>query len=234
MPVFLFILISFLLGKQNSDIKRNVLLIICIFNILLYISYKIIQANNPEYNFNIFTNLPLHFCNINLILLPIAIFSKNKYLLAYQLYFGTPLALLALVTIDPSFRSKPFFEYTSIVYFYYHSMLAIIPFLLLKYKLFIPSYKNVLQPVLLLISITFIAHIVNIIFRVTRIAEEANYFFTYGLKGDFFTEFFWNILPYNFFFLLPSILLFLPYIILITLPFHLKSKKKINSQEIFP
>jgi len=63
-------------------------------------------------------------------------------------------------------------------------------------------------------------------FRATGIAPEANYFFTYGLKGDFFTELFWSILPYEFFFMLPSLLMFAPYIFFTTLPFHLASKQR--------
>jgi len=222
LPVLCFFTIDFFLKNRSEKAKRNVLLILCCFNALLYLFYKIVQAHDPLYNFNIFTNLPLHFCNINLILLPLAIFFRNKHLMAYQLYFGVVLAALALVTVDPSFRSKPIFEFTCIVYFYYHSMLVILPLILIKFKLYTPSFKVVWQPTLILVFLTFVMHIVNIIFRATGLAVESNYFFTYGLKGDFFTELFWSILPYNFFFLLPSLLLFVPYIILITLPFHVR------------
>jgi uncharacterized membrane protein YwaF len=227
MPVIIYLALNYTLKNCCDKTKRNILLIICGFNALLYISYKIVQAQpTHEYDFYIFLNLPLHFCNINLILLPISILLKNKYLMAYQFYFGTVRAVLALVTIDPAFRAKPLFEFTCIVYFYYHSMLAILPVLLVKFKFFTPSFKIIWQPTLILTGLAFIMHIVNIIFRTTGIAPEANYFFTYGLRGDFFTEFFWSILPYEFFFLLPSLLTFAPYIILTTLPFHLANRKK--------
>ena len=225
LPVLIYFALDFALKKQSEKSKRNILLIICCFNALLYLIYKIVQAHDPEYNFNIFTNLPLHFCNINLILLPISIFFKNKYLMAYQFYFGTVLAALALVTIDPAFRAKPLFEFTCIVYFYYHSMLAVLPILLVKLKFYTPSFKVIWQPAAILVALTFIIHIVNVIFRATSIAPEANYFFTYGLRGDFFTELFWGILPYEFFFLLPSLLTFAPYIFFTTLPFHLSKIK---------
>ena len=232
MPAVIYLALNYSLKNRHDKTKRKILLIICCFNALLYLSYKIVQANNPEYNFDIFTNLPLHFCNINLILLPISILLKNKYLMAYQFYFETVLAALALVTIDPAFRAKPLFEFTCLVYFYYHSMLAVLPVLLVKFKFFTPSFKVIWQPVLILTGLTFVMHIVNMIFRATGIAPEANYFFTYGLRGDFFTELFWSILPYEFFFLLPSMLTFAPYIVLTTLPFHLADRKtnKINKK----
>ena len=229
MPAVIYFALNYILKKRSDKTKRNILLIICCFNALLYLSYKIVQAQPAhDYDFDIFLNLPLHFCNINLILLPISILTKNKYLMAYQFYFGTVLAALALVTIDPAFRAKPLFEFTCIVYFYYHSMLAILPVLLVKFKFFTPSFKVIWQPTLILIGFTLVMHIVNIIFRTTGIAPGANYFFTYGLRGDFFTEFFWRILPYEFFFLLPSLLTFAPYIILTTLPFHLANRKKLK------
>jgi uncharacterized membrane protein YwaF len=226
MPAVIYLVLYYILKKCGDKTKENILLAICCFNALLYLVYKIVQANDPDYNFDIFMNLPLHFCNINLILLPAAIFFKNKYLMAYQFYFGTILAALALVTIDPAFRGKPLFEFTCIVYFYYHSMLAVLPVLLVKFKFYTPSFKVVWQPTLILTALAFVIHIINMIFRVTGIANESNYFFTYGLRGDFFTELFWSILPYEFFFLLPSLLTFAPYIVLTTLPFYLKEKKK--------
>jgi len=233
MPAGIFLALNYALKNRSDKIKRNILLIICCFNALLYLVYKIVQAQpSHDYNFDIFLNLPLHFCNVNLILLPIAVLLKNKYLMAYQFYFGTVLAALALVTIDPAFRGEPLLEFTCIVYFYYHSMLAVLPVLLVKLKFFTPSFKVIWQPTLILIGLTFVIHCVNMILRATGIAPEANYFFTYGLRGDFFTELFWSILPYEFFFLLPSLLTFAPYIILTTLPFHLAERKKsLNSLE---
>lgn len=231
-PVLIYIVLNFALKKRDAQTQRKVLFLICCFNALLYLSYKIVQAHDQSYNFDIFTNLPLHFCNINLILLPLAIILKNKTLSAYQFYFGSVLAMLALLIVDPAFRSKPLFEFTCLVYFYYHSMLVVIPILLVKFKHYTPSFKRVWQPSLMLVFLTFIIHLVNVVFRASGIAEESNYFYTYGLRGDFFTEFFWSILPYEFFFLLPSLLTFAPYIFFTTLPFYLKEQKLKRKQHI--
>ena len=226
MPVFLFFSLNLGLKGRCEKVKNRVLLLICCFNALLYFVYKIAQAREFASDFELFMNLPLHFCNINLILLPLAILFKNKTLMAYQFYFGTVLGALALVTIYPGFRSRSLMEFIPFVYFYYHSMLVILPILLVKLKLFTPSFKVVWQPVLMLVGLTGVMHLVNMVFRTTGIANEANYFFTYGLRGDFFTELFWSMLPYEFFFLLPSLLLFAPFIFFTTLPFHLSSQSK--------
>jgi len=226
MPAIIFLSINAALQKREESTTNRILMLICLFNAILYASYKVAQANEAGHTFDIFTNLPLHFCNLNLILLPLAIHKKSKVLLAYQLYFGVPLAALALITVYPAFISRPIWHFTPFVYFFYHSMLVVLPLILIKYKFYTPSFKAVWQPALLLVALTAIMHIVNMIFRATQIANQSNYFFTYGLEGDFFTELLWRILPYNFFFLLPALLLFVPYIILTTLPFHLKENKK--------
>ena len=225
MPLLIYLTLSYALTNRSDITKRNVLLLICGFNAALYVVYKFAQANEAVDDFDIFLNLPLHFCNINLILLPLAIYLKNRNLMAYQFYFGTILASLALVMVYPGFRSRSIFEFTPFVYFYYHSMLATLPIVLIKLRLYTPSFKAVWQPVLILVGMTSFMHIINMILRATNIAAEANYFFTFGLRGDFFTELFWRIVPLEFFFLLPSLLLFAPFIILTTLPFHLSGKK---------
>ena len=224
MPVIIFVSANHFLAKYDERKKRASLLFICCFNAALYLSYKIVQVTAPGFDFDLFTHLPLHFCNINLILIPLAVYTKNKYLMAYQLYFGVPLAGLALVTVYPAFLSTSLSEFLTFVYFFYHSMLLVLPLLLVKFKLFTPSFKIVWQPALLLIALTFMMHVVNVVFRATGIAGEANYFFTFGLEGDFFTELLKRIVPFNFFFLLPALLLFAPYVFLITLPFHLSAK----------
>jgi len=225
-PTLVYACLHFLSRQYDDQTKRRMLLFICYFNALLYLSYKIVQAIENGYDFGLSSNLPLHFCNLNLILLPIALHTKNKTLMAYQLYFGVPLAALALVTIYPTFISRPIWHFTPFVYFFYHSLLVVLPIMLVKCKLYTPSFKNILQPTLLLIALTSVIHGINVIFRATGIASEANYFFTYGLEGDFFTELLWRFIPYPFFFLLPALLLFVPYIILVTLPFYLRQSKQ--------
>ena len=226
MPILIFIAISIVATKWDDKTKRFVLLLICYFNAALYLVYKIVQVTDPSFEFRLFYHLPLHFCNINLILLPLAIHTGSKNLMAYQLYFGPPLAGLALITIYPAFLSRPLFEFLTFTYFFYHSMLFVLPFLLVRFKLFAPSFKNIWQPVLILVGLTFFMHMVNIVFRATGLAAGANYFFTFGLDGDFFTEMLKRLVPYNFFFLLPSFVLFAPYVFFVTLPFHLSAARK--------
>lgn len=131
MPIIIFFAIHFSLAPRGEKIKRTSLLLICGFNAALYVIYKIAQATDPDFNFNLLTNLPLHFCNINLLLIPLAFLTHkthgasdryathapgefrsvvSKTLMAYQVYFGVPLAGLALLTVYPAFISTSIFS----------------------------------------------------------------------------------------------------------------------------
>ena len=224
-PIAIFFGLYFGLRKCEENTIRQVLLWICIFNAVLYVVYKVVQFFQPTYEFYFLLNLPLHFCNLNLILLPLAIYLRNKYLMAYQFYFGVCLAAIALLAIDPAFRGAPLLDFTTITYFYYHSFLMVAPILLIAFRLYRPSFKNVWQPTVFLVGLTAIIHLINMFLRGTGLAPTANYFFTYGLRGDPLTEIYWSIIPYEFFFLLPALLSFAPFIILTTLPFYLKDRK---------
>jgi hypothetical protein len=229
LPAGLFLALHFSLRGKTEAAQRKILFIICCFNIVLYVVYKAYQAFYYDgYDFVLVYNLPLHICNLNLILLlPMAVLKRNKTLMAYQVYFGSALAFFALYAIDPAFRGEQFFEFSCMVYYYYHSMLAVMPLLFLSFKMLTPTFKGTWRPSLLLIALTFVMHIVNMVFRATGLAEDANYFFTYGVRGDPFTEAFWRIVPYEFFFLLPAfVILFVPYVFALTLPFHLSARAK--------
>jgi len=60
MPAVSYLVLNYLLKKHSDEAKRRVLLIICCFNALLYLVYKIVQAHDPDYGFDIFLNLPLY------------------------------------------------------------------------------------------------------------------------------------------------------------------------------
>jgi uncharacterized membrane protein YwaF len=224
-PLVIYFTLYFALRKRKHEEQRRILIALCIFNIALYLTYKIVQYFVPYYDFHFFMNLPLHFCNINLFLLPLALLLRSKTLMAYQFYFGVGLSALALLSFDASFESLPIYEFTTFVYFYYHSFLLVAPILLVTLKFFRPSFEAVWKSTALIIALTACIHLVNILLRITNIASEANYFFTYGLPGSPLTEAFWAMVPYPFFFLIPSLLTFAPFILLTTIPYAIKDRK---------
>ena len=88
----LFCIFYFALRNKTEKTKRIVLLCLAIVNALMYIAYKIVMAFTFDV-FIILKELPLHLCNLNLILIPLAILTNNKLLMSY-LYYVFALAVV--------------------------------------------------------------------------------------------------------------------------------------------
>lgn len=158
--------------------------------------------------------LPLHLCAINALLLPILILTKNRVL-------GNMLPLYSLgacfALIFNTFQADyKIFSMVFACYFFAHTFELCIPFLLLKFGIIKTHPKYILPSVGITFGIYTLAHFVNLAVNdyfltheVTNIYGEiivpgVGYMFTTGPSGNPALEFFWNILPYPYFYLLTS------------------------------
>ena len=66
---------------------------------------------------------------------------------------------------------------------------------------------------------------VNLLLRVTGLHPKANYFYSVETEGNFLLEIFHRWIPVPFLYLLPSFLILVPYMLVITLPFALAEKR---------
>ena len=67
---------------------------------------------------------------------------------------------------------------------------------------------------------------INMLMRVTGIHPKANYFFSVETEGNFLLEIFHKWIPVPFLYLLPSYLILVPYMLIITLGFFIADKMK--------
>ena len=77
LAVALTITASLLLRKKEQKTKDYIMVGLSIFNIIFFIIYKI-WLSKDDYDFNIWKELPLQLCNINMFLIPLGIILKNK------------------------------------------------------------------------------------------------------------------------------------------------------------
>ena len=92
-------LLIFLLLRKKSEARRSRFLIgMCLFNLALFTAYKLSLSMDAAYvrayypnGFNIFNELPLHLCNINLFLIPIGLWKRNRSILGFA-FFVAPSA----------------------------------------------------------------------------------------------------------------------------------------------
>ena len=96
---------SLLLRKKSEDTKKTVLVAACLVTLTGFFFYKYFLSQDADFNvitapmggFNWWGELPLQLCNINMILIPIAVLRKSRPLMAFGFFLGPLGALMALV-----------------------------------------------------------------------------------------------------------------------------------------
>lgn len=92
------VLLIFLLLRGKPEARRSRYLIgVCFFNLALFAGYKLslsldaayIRAYYPN-GFNIFNELPLHLCNINLFLIPLGVWKRNRSIMGFSFFVAPP------------------------------------------------------------------------------------------------------------------------------------------------
>lgn len=98
--IILLIITSRLLRGKSFETRRNVLTGMCVFSMIGFFVYKYSLSLDKEYmviyenfgGFNWWRELPLQLCNINMMLIPVSVFKKNRNLMA-SVFLSEPLAL---------------------------------------------------------------------------------------------------------------------------------------------
>lgn len=222
-PILILILYFSLRNKSHKS-KTYVLLGLCILNALLYFTYKIRMAQTFD-DFEILNELPLHLCNLNLVLMPIALLTNNKLLMSYFYYVGLLFAICGIMFFDSVFLGKSVFSYVTLVYFIYHSILISVPILLVLLKMFTPKLSEIWKALVLLFALATVMLVINLIFRLTGICEKANYFYTMGMDDNPVLGPLMKIIPVPLLYYLPTMPILYGFAVLISLPFLKKNKE---------
>ena len=126
-------LLIFLLLRKKPEARRSRLLIgVCFFNLALFAGYKLSLSMDAAYirayypnGFNIFNELPLHLCNINLFLIPLGVWKRNRSIMGFS-FFVAPLgALMALLFPEPLFSGFSLFLPRIFGYYVTHAILVV-------------------------------------------------------------------------------------------------------------
>lgn len=215
--------------KNKSEKARKSLIIgICIFNLVFYVVYKILlYVRTPglpdTYTYISLKELPLHLCNISLILAPISVLSKNKNLMGFC-FFVSPLgAFFALSFPSDGFFNSSIFNAHMIGYCGTHAVIIIVGMLLVTLGIYSPSFKQIPKFILFFLILSLTIFGVNLlIFHTTGI--RANYFFTVTPEGISILELFWSWLPVPYLYLSFAIVILLAYIAIVMTPLTIIKK----------
>ena len=194
----------FFKGKDEEKARR-IMLGIAIFNAFYWVLYKFMISLDVEYVFIFFEELPLHLCNINTILLIVALSKKNQTLMSFCFCFGTLGALLAIMTPDPFFVEVHLFSSRGAGYWIYHHLLLAQCIALVTSGLYKPQYSHLKKTVPLLFGIYLAMYPVNLLIRAIT-GANANYLYTFGMEGNPLTGMLYKLIPVYPLFMIPAVI----------------------------
>ena len=225
--IVLNLVIFTILKNKNDKIKTLVLLCLSSFGILAII-FNLIAWNSPiEY-------LPFHMCNINALLIPIALITKNKKIGNLLLLWSVG-ALIALI-VNHSAANFELLSITFLQYYLSHTFEFGIPILIFALKLIPLDAKTIPSTLLISLCILIVVHFINLglnkYIEINDLRDwkgdliVVNYMFT--IKPDNpALQFFYNLIPIPFLYVLPIFPIFTIYLLLIYTPTIIKNKKDI-------
>lgn len=236
--ILVLILVSLWLKKKDIETRKKVLVCASLATLVFFVIYKYILSIDPDYNalreymggFNWWGELPLHLCNVNMIMIPIAVILDRRELLAFCFFVGPLGALMALSMPGPEFQNASILLPRMIGYYGTHFLIVIEGLAIVTFGLYRPRFKDIPRTVLTILLVSFAVFMINMIMRWTGIYDRANYFFSVETEGNFILEIFHKWLPYPFLYLLPCTIILAAYMAIINLGFLIGNKIKGNDK----
>ena len=233
--IALLVVSSILLRKKSENTRRIVLAVACIITAIGFFVYKYFLSIDVEYDqvayasmggFNWWGELPLHMCNINMILIPIAVWRKNRALMSFNFFTGTLGATMALLMPSMGFAGYPIFMPRMIGFWGTHFMVLIEGIALVSYGLYRPAYKDLPKTILTVVIVTFCIFLIDEFIRTSGLNPRANYFFAMETEGNPVLNIFHKLIPVPFVYLIPCLSIMVPYMCLVILGFHIADKRR--------
>ena len=235
--LLLLLLASLLLRKKSECVRKTVLVAACVLTAVGFFVYKVYLSLDAEYNvvyaamggFNWWGELPLHLCNINMLLIPVAVLTGSRPLKGFC-FFVAPLgALMALLMPGTGFSGYSLLLPRMLGYHGTHCMVLLEGLALASFGLYRPRFRDLPGVVLMILAIAFGIFLIDMAIRLSGLNPKANYFFAVETEGNALLELFYRLIPFPFLYLLPCTGILVPYMLLITLPFAIADRKREKS-----
>ena len=231
--ILLLVLLSLILRGKSEKVKSAVLLGLCFLTLVGFVLYKAFMSRDGSYalltaemgGFNWWGELPLQLCNINMLLIPFAVLTKNRPVMSFA-FFVAPLgALMALIMPANGFDGYSLLLPRMLGYYGTHFMILVEGLALATFGLYRPRFRDFPGALLTILLVALAAFLINLLLRWTGLHPKANYFYSVETEGNFLLEIFHRWIPVPFLYLLPSFLILVPYMLLVTTPFALVEKR---------
>ena len=239
--ILLLVVASLLVKGKSERTKVLVICITCWVTLIGFFFYKYALSLDEEFalltadmgGFNWWGELPLQLCNINLIIIPIAVLTKKRPLLSFCFFVGPLGAFMAIMMPSMGFDGYSFFLPRMLGFYITHYVVMIASLAIGTFGLYRPKWSDLPRMGLALLVIGFIVFCFNLVLRYTGLHPKANYFFSVETEGNPLLEFFYRFLPYPFLYLIPNLLVLWGYAVPIVLGYQIadsiKKKKAQNT-----
>ena len=234
--VFIIILIvsTLLMRNKSERAKRIVIASSAVATFVGFIVYKYFLSIDTAYDvltastggFNWWGELPLQLCNINMLLIPVAVMFDLQMLMSFCFFVGSLCASLAIIMPGTGFDHYSIFLPRMLGYFGTHYMIVIMALAIVTFGLYRPKFRDLPKTCGVIMMITFCVFLINLLLRATGLHPNANYFYSIEPIGNPLLELFHKLIPIPFLYLMPSLLILVPYISLITSGFWLADRRK--------
>ena len=231
-----FLILSVILRRRSDRARRGVLAGLMLFTLAVFVWYKIMLSLDTEYSalcaaagkgaFSWWGELPFQLCNINMILIPVAMLTKKRSLMGFSFFMGALGAAMALSMPGVGFQDCSILLPRMIGFYFTHFMVFFGSIALVSFGIYRPKFRDLPLVVVSVLVLSFLVFLFNMFLRLTGLHPFANYFFSVETEGNPILELFHSWLPYPYLFLLPSYLILIPYMLLVTALLNIGGKRK--------
>ena len=229
--------LSRFLKHANEGAKRAVYIAVCVITAASFFAYKYALSMDKEFQvaysayggFNWWQELPLHLCNIHMLLMPIAAATNKRSLLSFCFYVAPLGALMALAMPAIGFSGYSILTPRIIGFYGTHIMVLVEAIALYTLDFYKPEYKDIPKAVGMMLAISICIFGINLILKFLKLCPNPNYFFLMDPEGNPVLELFKSYIPYPFLYASPAILILLIYMLIVTFivqTFIIKHRKK--------
>ena len=231
-----FAVMSLIMRRCPDKVRRGTLAGLMLFTLAVFVWYKIMLSLDAPYSamsaaagkgeFNWWGELPLQLCNINMLLIPIAMLTKKRPLMSFSFFLGPLGAAMALMMPGVGFENCSILLPRMIGYYFTHFMVFFGALALWGFGIYKPTFRDILPALISTIILNLVIFLINLGFRRLGLNPFSNYFYNVETEGNPVLELFHSWLPYPFAFTIPSLGILIPYMLIVTGLFQIGSRGK--------
>lgn len=232
--IALLVVASLILRNKSDKTRSIVLSVACLLNIVGFFVYKYFLSIDAQFaidnaamgGFNWWGELPLHLCNINMLIIPIAVWRKNRSLMSFSFFLAPLGALMALLMPSAGFEGYSILLPKMLGFYGTHFMVLIEGLALATFGLYRPKFKDLPKTLLTVLIVAFCIFLIDVFIRTSGLNPKANYFFAMETEGNPVLNIFHNLIPVPFLYLIPCLAVLGVYMSIVTFGFHIADKNR--------